>query len=109
MARLEDQDNELIQLKEDNLILRNQKQQLIDCIKNENNNKFKSLLVKSPRKDRSVLGGLDIDDPADIRIQVQALHNQLIEQRDQNAHLKSYVDEILMNIMMKNPEILEKN
>lgn len=112
MARLEDQDNQLITLKEDNVVLRNQKDHLIVALRGETNaNKKRNFLGlspnSSPRKDSSFTD-LVLDDPGDIRIRIHGLHRQLAEQRDINGSLKSYLDTVLTNIMATNPELLEK-
>jgi len=52
--------------------------------------------------------GLLVDDPQDIRVRFQCLHNQLNEQKAINKHQQAYLDDVLFNVMVKAPEILEK-
>eukprot|EP00088_Acartia_fossae_P052544 TRINITY_DN5939_c0_g1_i6.p1 TRINITY_DN5939_c0_g1~~TRINITY_DN5939_c0_g1_i6.p1 ORF type:complete len:591 (-),score=131.31 TRINITY_DN5939_c0_g1_i6:781-2553(-) len=112
-ARIQEQDDYLQELKEDNLVLRNQKRALLDAFNNEKN--WKRSFLGANSRNRSMSGndnsmlGLDTDDPQDIRVRTSRLHKQLVEQTDMYKKLKAYLDEVLMTIMIKNPEILEKS
>ena len=53
------------------------------------------------------LGGEE-DTEEEISRQVADLERELEDQREVNAQLKSYVGEVLVNIMLKNPQILER-
>jgi len=111
-ARIQEQDDFVTELKEDNLVLRNQKRSLVDFYNNSKNKRnFLGVSKNRSFNDISSINstlGLDIDDPQDIRMRTRSLHNQLQEQTDMYNKVKAYLDEVLMTIMMKNPDILEK-
>jgi len=111
-ARIQEQDDFVTELKEDNLVLRNQKRSLVDFYNNSKNKRnFLGVSKNRSFNDISSINstlGLDIDDPQDIRMRTRSLHTQLVEQTDMYNKVKAYLDEVLMTIMMKNPDILEK-
>ena len=47
-------------------------------------------------------------DPSDIRLRLRMKEKQLGEQMQVNVELKQYVDKVLTNVMVKNPQLLEK-
>jgi len=109
LSKLEHQDDQIAELKEDNKILRSQKKQLAEIAKEEKT-KF-NFLGKSPMRRGGTQDsplGLLVDDPQDIRVRFQCLHNQLNEQKAINKHQQAYLDDVLFNVMVKAPEILEK-
>ena len=44
-----------------------------------------------------------------VRSRLRKLEQELQDQMEVNNQLKSYVGEVLVNIMVSNPEVLEKN
>ena len=50
----------------------------------------------------------DWTDPHDLRGRVRELEEELNNQKDANQQLKSYMGEVLVNIMVENPQMLEK-
>jgi len=103
------QDALLAELKEDNIVLRSQNKSLLDS----GNNKMSKIKAKF-----SSLGGGDPEslltdsfvweDPSDIRKKLLQVEEELEDQKEVNSQLKSYVGDVLVNIMLKNPQILEK-
>ena len=55
-----------------------------------------------------MLSGLREEGPREAGKRVVALERELEDQREVNAQLKAYVGEVLVNIMLKNPQILER-
>jgi len=54
--------------------------------------------------------GKDIlEDPKDIREKLRQAEQDLVDQKEVNNQLKQYVGEVLVNIMVKNPQILQKD
>jgi len=49
------------------------------------------------------------EDPQNIRVKLKRVEQELKDQKEVNNQLKQYVGEVLVNIMVKNPQILEKN
>ena len=60
------------------------------------------------REEVKVLSGLREEGPGEAGKRVVALERELEDQREVNAQLKAYVGEVLVNIMLKNPQILER-
>ena len=60
------------------------------------------------REEVRVLSGLREEGPGEAGKRVVALERELEDQREVNAQLKAYVGEVLVNIMLKNPQILER-
>ena len=64
--------------------------------------------LASAREEVKVLSGLRDEGPGEAGKRVVALERELEDQREVNAQLKAYVGEVLVNIMLKNPQILER-
>ena len=64
--------------------------------------------LASAREEVKVLSGLREEGPGEAGKRVVALERELEDQREVNAQLKAYVGEVLVNIMLKNPQILER-
>ena len=47
-------------------------------------------------------------DPSDIRVKLRVTVQELNDQKEVNVKLKQYLGEVLGNIMVKNPQMLEK-
>jgi len=102
--RVQNQDQELAEAKEDNIVLRNQ-------LRN-----FKELKVKDGLKFKIFGGGKensgiteDSNESSDLRQRLLQAEQDLIDQKEANNQLKQYVGEVLVNIMVKNPQILQKD
>ena len=105
--RIQTQDQDLAESKEDNIVLKSQ----VNSLKEErvkqsrDGGKFKLFGMG-----KGVAGFEDdgqYDDPNDIRIRLKAKEKELTEQLQVNLQLKQYVDKVLINVMAKNPQLLE--
>jgi len=106
--RVADQDQELAEIKENNIIL---KQDNIILKK-----QVKELQLKESKSGFRIFGSTGkenisaaLDDPQDIRLRLRLVEKQLKEQVEANKKLKQYVGDVLVNVMTSNPQILEKN
>merc|ERR1712058_133088 len=108
--RVADQDQELAEIKEaniilkqDNIILKKQVKEL--QLKESKSSGFR--IFGSTGKE-NISSGI-LDDPQDIRMRLRFVEKQLKEQVEANKQLKQYVGDVLVNVMSSNPQILEKN
>lgn len=106
-ARVQSQDQDLAEAKEDNIVLRSQ----ISGFKEE-----KKKEGKEGMRFRIFGGGKEIpagndncEDPQDIRVKLRQVEHDLSDQKEVNSQLKQYVGEVLVNIMVNNPQILQKD
>jgi len=60
------------------------------------------------REEARVMGGLAREEPGEAGRKVVELERELEDMKEVNSQLKAYVGEVLVNIMVKNPQILEK-
>ena len=103
-ARVQSQDQDLAETKEDNIVLRSQ----VKCLKGgkqcREGGRFKIFGggKETPSDDANY------EDPCDIRIKLRLLEEELDDQKAANIELKEYVGEVLANIIEKTPQILEK-
>eukprot|EP00092_Neocalanus_flemingeri_P053798 GFUD01063298.1.p1 GENE.GFUD01063298.1~~GFUD01063298.1.p1 ORF type:complete len:325 (-),score=112.24 GFUD01063298.1:325-1212(-) len=102
--RVEAQDTLLAETKEDNTVLRIQNQSLLETINKTNQSKYKT---KKKKKDIPSLDWLDTDDSNEKK-RLFLLEQELEDQKEVNKQLKAYVGDILINIIVQNPQILEK-
>jgi len=101
--RVEVQDTLLAETKEENTVLRIQNQNLLETI-NKPNAKSKSAKKNS---DMPSLDWLDGDDSNEKK-RLFLLEQELEDQKEVNKQLKAYVGDVLINIIVQNPQILEK-
>eukprot|EP00091_Calanus_sinicus_P009098 TRINITY_DN21490_c0_g1_i1.p1 TRINITY_DN21490_c0_g1~~TRINITY_DN21490_c0_g1_i1.p1 ORF type:complete len:200 (-),score=81.50 TRINITY_DN21490_c0_g1_i1:133-732(-) len=106
-ARIQSQDQNLAEAKEDNIVLRSQ----IRGFKEE-----KRKEAKEGMRFKLFGGGKEIptrndncEDPEDIRVKLRQAEQELSDQKEVNSQLKQYVGEVLVNIMLTNPQILQKD
>lgn len=97
--KVADQDQLLAEIKEDNICLKKQ---------------LKELFIKESKGGFRIFGKENvsinkIEDPQDLRSRFRLVEKQLMEQTDVNNQLKTYMGDVLMNVMSSNPQILEKN
>merc|ERR1712059_200098 len=107
-SKVEEQDSQLAETKEDNIVLRSQIRSLREALEasREKGNHFRGIFGG-----RGISPRVEVDmweDPADIRARSRGLQKELGEQKEVNKQLKAYVGEVLVNIMVKNPQMLEK-
>merc|ERR1711955_31521 len=102
-ARVEAQDTLLAELKEENTVLRIQNQNLLESLNRAN------ATSKSKKKsfDTPSLDWIDNDDSIEKK-RLFLLEQELEDQKEVNKQLKAYVGDILINIIVQNPQILEK-
>ena len=99
--RVEVQDTLLAETKEDNTVLRIQNQSLLESL-NKANSKTKKKSIETPSLD-----WIDGDDSNEKK-RLFLLEQELEDQKEVNKQLKAYVGDILINIIVQNPQILEK-
>ena len=99
--RVEVQDTLLAETKEDNTVLRIQNQSLLETINKTNASKSKSMRKSS---EATSLDWLDSNEKKRLFL----LEQDLEDQKEVNKQLKAYVGDILINIIVQNPQILEK-
>jgi len=105
-VRLQNQDQELAEVKEDNIILRSQIRNLkMKKEKDEKSGGRFRLFGGSKEENNSIE---QLEDPQDIRVKLKRAEQELVEQKEVNSQLKLYVGEVLIDIMQKNPHVLEK-
>ena len=54
-------------------------------------------------------GNDSCEDPQDIRVKLRQVEHDLSDQKEVNSQLKQYMGEVLVNIMVNNPQILQKD
>ena len=99
--RVEAQDTLLAETKEDNTVLRIQNQSLLETINKTNASKSKSMRKSN---EATSLDWLDSNEKKRLFL----LEQDLEDQKEVNKQLKAYVGDILINIIVQNPQILEK-
>ena len=102
-VRVQSQDEDLAEAKEDNIVLRSQVKSLKEkeC---KDGGRFKMF-----GGGKEAPAGVDqCQDPNDIRVKLRTSEQELHEQKEVNVKLKQYLGEVLGNIMVKNPQMLEK-
>merc|ERR1712228_816566 len=105
-VRLQNQDQELAEVKEDNIFLRSQIRNLkMRKEKDEKSGGRFRLFGGSKEENNSIE---QLEDPQDIRVKLKRAEQELVEQKEVNSQLKLYVGEVLIDIMQKNPHVLEK-
>ena len=105
--RVQNQDEDLAEAKEDNIVLKSQVKTLKECKGKEcKEGRFK--LFRSGKENTPVEDQQNAD-PQDIRVKLRMVEQELREQKEVNCKLKHYVGEVLADIMVKNPQMLEKN
>ena len=100
--RVEAQDTLLAETKEDNTVLRIQNQNLIESLNRANTNSKSKKSFDTPSLD-----WIDGDDSIEKK-RLFLLEQELEDQKEVNKQLKAYVGDILINIIVQNPQILEK-
>lgn len=105
-ARVEAQDTLLAELKEENTVLKIQNQNLLESLNSRMNSKPTSLFRKSSKEYQS-LEYQDLDETTE-RKKLFLLEQELEDQKEVNKQLKAYVGDVLINIIVQNPDILEK-
>jgi len=106
-TRVQTQDQDLAEAKEDNIVLRSQ----IRSLKGEKRKEGKEGgRFKLFGGGKEIPSGTDLwEDPQDIREKLRQAEQDLVDQKEVNNQLKQYVGEVLVNIMVKNPQILQKD
>jgi len=103
--RVEVQDTLLAETKEDNTVLRIQNQSLLESINKTNSRKSRMMRLSSV--DTPSLDWLDGEDSNEKK-KLFLVEQELEDQKEVNKQLKDYVGDILINIIVQNPQILEK-
>ena len=106
-ARIQTQDQDLVETKEDNIVLRSQVQHLKEERMKDSRDGGRFRLFGGSKGETVVDDDSHYDDPSDIRIRLKAKEKELTEQLQVNLELKEYVDKVLISVMAKNPQMLE--
>merc|ERR1712088_981548 len=116
--RMEEQDEQLAQVKEDNIVLRSQVRSLRETVGTKisprpkgKEGKFRLFgMLGTGRGDPDEQVGSEekYEDPADLRKMLAEVRAELLDQKEVNAQLKQYVGDVLVNIIAENPNILER-
>jgi len=116
--RVEVQDDQLAQVKEDNIVLRSQVRSLRETVGAKisprpkgKEGKFRLFgMLGTGRGDPDEQSGSEekYEDPADLRKMLAEVRAELLDQKEVNAQLKQYVGDVLVNIIAENPNILER-
>jgi len=103
-ARIEAQDTLIAELKEENTVLKIQNQNLVDSLNKVSN---KNNLFRKSSKEYQSLEPQELDESTE-RKKLFLLEQELEDQKEVNKQLKAYVGDVLINIIVQNPDILEK-
>merc|ERR1719431_2247922 len=103
--RVEAQDTLLAETKEDNTVLRIQNQSLLETIHKTSSRKSRIMRLSSVEPPS--LDWLDSEDSNEKK-KLFLVEQELEDQKEVNKQLKDYVGDILINIIVQNPQILEK-
>ena len=122
-SRVEAQDTLLAELKEENTVLKIQNQNLLESLNSLKINSRPSLFRKSSKEYQSLEYQVrqvfiafrfdnhfftqDLDETTE-RKKMFLLEQELEDQKEVNKQLKAYVGDVLINIIVQNPDILEK-
>jgi len=116
--RVEVQDDQLAQVKEDNIVLRSQVRSLRETVgakisprpkgKEGKFRLFGMLGTGRGDPDEQVGSEEKYEDPADLRKMLAEVRAELLDQKEVNTQLKQYVGDVLVNIIAENPNILER-
>jgi len=116
--RVEVQDDQLAQVKEDNIVLRSQVRSLRETVGAKisprpkgKEGKFRLFgMLGTGRGDPDEQSGSEekYEDPADLRKMLAEVRAELLDQKEVNTQLKQYVGDVLVNIIAENPNILER-
>ena len=100
--RVEQQDNALAEIKEENTVLKIQNQNLTEALNRLNASRKTSLFRKNSKEEI-----VETDDSNDNK-RLFLLEQELEDQKEVNKQLKAYVGDVLINIIVQTPHILEK-
>jgi len=104
-TRVQAQDQDLAEAKEDNIVLRSQIRSLKGEKRKESKEGGRFKLFGGVKEIPADI----LEDPKDIREKLRQAEQDLVDQKEVNNQLKQYVGEVLVNIMVKNPQILQKD
>lgn len=104
-TRVQAQDQDLAEAKEDNIVLRSQIRSLKGEKRKESKEGGRFKLFGGVKEIPTDI----LEDPKDIREKLRQAEQDLVDQKEVNNQLKQYVGEVLVNIMVKNPQILQKD
>jgi len=104
-TRVQAQDQDLAEAKEDNIVLRSQIRSLKGEKRKESKEGGRFKLFGGVKEIPADI----LEDPKDIREKLRQAEQDLADQKEVNNQLKQYVGEVLVNIMVKNPQILQKD
>ena len=106
-GRLQDQDQDLADVKEDNIFLRMQIRNL--RVSKEKDSKSGGIFKIFGGNTESSSGENQYEDPQIIRMKLRQVEKELSNQKGVNNQLRQYVGDVLLSIMVKNPHILENS
>jgi len=106
-VRIQTQDQDLAETKEDNIVLRSQVKHLKEERIKDSRDGGRYKLFGGAKGETVVDNNSHYDDPIDIRKRLKSKEEELTEQVQVNLQLKKYVDKVLISVMATNPQILE--
>lgn len=106
-SRIQTQDQDLAETKEDNIVLRSQVLSLKEEKAKDSREGGRFNIFGGGKGETEIGDNGQYDDPSDIRIRLKAKDKELSEQLQCNKELNEYVQKVLLNVMAKNPQLLE--
>jgi len=106
-SRIQTQDQDLAETKEDNIVLRSQVLSLKVEKAKDSREGGRFNIFGGAKGEAEIVDNGQYDDPSDIRIRLKAKDKELSEQLQCNKELNEYVQKVLLNVMAKNPQLLE--
>jgi len=106
-VRLQSQDQDLADVKEDNIELRWQIRSLKEA--KEKEAKAGGIFKIFGGNRETIPWQIHCEDPQKIRLKLRQVEQELTNQKEVNSQLRQYVGEVLVNIMATNPQIFENS
>lgn len=106
-SRIQAQDQDLAETKEDNIVLRNQVKSLKEGKVKDTRDGGRFNIFGGGKGEVVVDDNGQYDDPSDVRLRLKEKEKELNEQLQVNKELNQYVQKVLISVMAKNPQLLE--
>merc|ERR1712142_43469 len=106
-SRIQTQDQDLAETKEDNIVLRSQVLSLKEGKVKDTRDGGRFNIFGGGKGEVVVDDNGQYDDPSDVRLRLKEKEKELNEQLHVNKELNQYVQKVLISVMAKNPQLLE--